>query len=103
MRPSSSGQPGPAVNEARVSEALRHQKAGRLDQARALYQDILAQDPDNPDGLHLLGLITSEQGNPAAGAALIQRAMALAPGRAPYHNNLGLSYRLLGRAEDAVR
>jgi len=95
--------PERTVSEATLSEALELHEAGRLDQARALYCDILAQDPDNAESLHLLGLITSEQGNPAAGAALIRRAMALAPGRAPYHNNLALSYRLLGRSEDAVR
>ena len=91
------------MSEASLSEALEHHEAGRLEQARTLYCSILAQDPDNADSLHLLGLITSEQGDPAAGAALIRRAMALAPGRAPYHNNLALSYRLLGRSEDAVR
>ena len=62
---------------AALSEALQHHEAGRLGQAQALYRDILAQDPDNADSLHLLGLITAEQGDPAAGAALIQRAMAL--------------------------
>ena len=86
-----------------LSDALQHHEAGRLAGAGTLYRGILAEDPDDADSLHLLGLITSEQGNPAAGAALIQRAMALAPGRAPYHNNLALSYRLLGRGEDAVR
>lgn len=91
------------MSEATLSEALQHHEAGRLGKAQALYRGILAQDPDDADSLHLLGLITAEQGNPAAGAALIERAMAIAPGRAPYHNNLALSYRLLGRGEDAVR
>jgi len=91
------------VSEAILSEALQHHEAGRLSEASALYCSILARNPNHADSLHLLGLITSEQGNPAAGAALIRRAMALAPGRAPYHNNLALSYRLLGRGEDAVR
>ncbi len=91
------------MSEFTLSEALKHHEAGRIGQAKALYRGILAQHPDDADSLHLLGLITAEQGNPAAGAALIQRAMAIAPGRAPYHNNLALSYRLLGRGEDAVR
>jgi protein O-GlcNAc transferase len=86
-----------------LSDALQHHEAGRLGMAQALYRSILAEDPDDADSLHLLGLITSEQGNPAAGAVLIQRAVAIAPGRAPFHNNLALSYRLLGRGEDAVR
>src|ERR1700723_3212926 len=92
----------PTVSEVRLSEALQHHEAGRLGQAQALYRDILARDPDDADSLHLLGLITSEQGDAAAGAALIQRAMAIAPGRAPYHNSLALAYRLLGHGEDAV-
>ncbi len=91
------------MSEARLNEALLHHEAGRIEQAQALYRGILARDPEDADSLHLLGLITAERGNPAAGAALIQRAMAIAPGRAPYHNNLALSYRLLGRGEDAVR
>jgi protein O-GlcNAc transferase len=91
------------LTEATFSEALRHHEAGRLGDAQALYRAILQEDPDHADTLHLLGLITAEQGDPAEGAALIQRAMALAPGRAPYHNNLAFSYRMLGRAEDALR
>ncbi|HVC60398.1 MAG TPA: tetratricopeptide repeat protein [Acetobacteraceae bacterium] len=85
-----------------MSEALRHHEAGRLGEAQALYRHILEQDPDHADSLHLLGLVTTAQGDPEAGAALIRRAVAIAPGRAPYHNNLALSYRLLGRNEDAV-
>ncbi len=97
------GRPERTVSDATLSDALQHHEAGRFGKAQALYRGILAHDPDHADSLHLLGLITAEQGNPEAGAALIQRAMAIAPGRAPYHNNLALSYRLLGRGEDAVR
>jgi protein O-GlcNAc transferase len=90
------------MSETMLSKAMQHHAAGRFGEAQAIYRDILAQDPDDADSLHLLGLITAEQGDPAAGAALIQRAMAIAPGRAPHHNSLALSYRLLGRGEDAV-
>jgi protein O-GlcNAc transferase len=91
-----------SVSDTAFSDALRHHEAGRIGEARAIYQDILAHDPDHADSLHLLGLITAQEGNPAAGAALIQRAIAHAPGRAPFHNNLALAYRLLGRGADAV-
>jgi predicted O-linked N-acetylglucosamine transferase (SPINDLY family) len=92
-----------AASEARLNAALRHHEAGEADEAGALYRSILADDPHHADSLHLLGLLTAERGDPAAGAAMIRRAMALAPGQAPYHNNLALSYRLLGRGEDALR
>jgi protein O-GlcNAc transferase len=102
-RPQIMARPEQSANEALLSEALHYLEAGRLPEAKALFRVILAQDPDDADSLHLLGLITAQQGDPAAGAALIQRAMALAPGRAPYHNSLALAYRSLGRADDAVR
>ena len=57
-----------AVSDAVYAEALRYHEAGLLGEARALYRDILAADPEHPDSLHLLGLITAEQGDPAAGA-----------------------------------
>ncbi len=78
-------------------------EAGRLDEAQALYRGILARESDHAESLHLLGLITAQNGDPEEGAALIRHAMALTPGRGPHHNNLALAYHLLGRDEDAVR
>ena len=91
------------MTDTAFTEALHHHEAGRIAAAQALYRGILAQHPDHAGSLHLLGLIATEQGDPEAGAALIRRAMVLAPGHAPHHNNLALAYRMLGRAEDAVR
>src|SRR3984957_4250153 len=82
--------------------ALAHHEAGRLDQGRAVYGDVLARDRDHPESLHLLGLITAQQGEPEAGAGIILLAMGLAPGRAPHHNSLAAAYRLLGRDAEAV-
>ncbi len=65
-----------------------HEETAGNDQARALYRDILAADPDHAESLHLLGLITAQQGRPADGAAMIRRAISLAPGHAPHHNSL---------------
>jgi protein O-GlcNAc transferase len=91
-----------AVTDTAFSEALCHHEAGRIGEARALYQDILTLDAEHADSLHLLGLITTQDGDPVAGIAMIRRAIARSPGRAPFHNSLGLAYRLLGRGEDAV-
>ena len=82
--------------------ALAHHEAGRRDDARAAYRDILTRDPDHAESLHLLGLITAEAGEPEMGAGMIRRAMRLAPGRAPHHNSLAMAYRLLGRDTEAV-
>ena len=84
------------------SAALAHHEAGRFDQALTLYRDILLRDPDHTESLHLLGLITAQQGAPATGIAMIRRAMALAPGCAPHHNSLAAAYRMLGQDAEAI-
>ena len=84
-------------------EAIGLHQAGRLGDAADRYRAILVQHPNHAESLHLLGLITVETADPAAGIALIRRAMALAPGCAPHHNSLGHAYRRLGQPEDAVR
>jgi len=49
-----------------VEEALRiarqHHKAGQLAQAETLYRQILQQQPNHPDALHLLGVIAYQAG-----------------------------------------
>jgi protein O-GlcNAc transferase len=88
--------------ETKFLQALGHHEAGRLDEARALYRGILARESGHAESLHLLGLMTAQSGDPAAGIRMIMRAMGLAPGRAPHHNSLALAYRMLGRGEDAA-
>lgn len=85
-----------------LAEAMTLHQAGRFDEAARLYRAILERDHDHADSLHLLGLITAEQGQPEAGIALIRRAMAIQPGCAPHYNSLGHAYRRLGRLEDAA-
>ena len=82
--------------------ALAHHEAGRQEQAKAHYLDILSRDPNHAESLHLAGLITAQTGEPEAGARMIRRAMECSAGHAPHHNSLALAYRLLGRDQDAV-
>lgn len=42
---------------ARMQAAMLAQRAGALDEARALYGEVLARAPELPDALHMLGLI----------------------------------------------
>jgi protein O-GlcNAc transferase len=91
------------MDDSALAEAMMLHRAGRFDQAAAFYRAILDNDQDDVDGLHLLGLVTAEQGNPEAGIVLIRRAMAIRPGCAPHYNSLGHAYRRLGRLEHAVQ
>jgi tetratricopeptide (TPR) repeat protein len=81
---------------------LQQHQRGRLDEAARLYQQVLAARPDHDDALHLIGVVALQQGDPAHAAALIGRAVALKPGAAIYHANLGEAYRALGQLDRAA-
>ncbi len=78
--------------------ALDHHRNGRPVDAHRLYKQVLAEHPDEPDALHLLGLLTFENGNAAGAAELIRRAIAGRPNVVDYHLNLARVLRAGGRA-----
>ena len=77
---------------ARLAHALDLHRTGKIADAEHIYQDILNQEPNNPDALHLLGVTRTQRGDPAAGIVLIQRALERRPNAANYHNNLGKAF-----------
>ncbi|HYE50747.1 MAG TPA: tetratricopeptide repeat protein, partial [Azospirillaceae bacterium] len=81
--------------------ALAAHRAGRAAEAEAGYRAVLAADPDEPDALHLLGLLLHQGGRHAEGLPLVRRAAALDPGFAQAHNSLGSILRALGDGEGA--
>ena len=76
-------QDAPPAEDPAVEEALRaciaHHEGGRLAEARAGLETVLAGHPDNANALHLLGLVRFAQGDSEAGASLVGRALAQAP------------------------
>ncbi len=94
------------MNEGSAAQSIRiaaaHRQAGRLAEAGAICRQILAQEPNHPDALHLLGVTTVQLGQADAGIELIRRAIAINPGAADYHNNLGIALRGNGQLDEAV-
>jgi tetratricopeptide (TPR) repeat protein len=84
-----------------LAEAIEHHRGGRLPQAEALYRQILKQQPDHPDALHLLGVVALQAGNPTAALELIQRAVRAGESAAAL-NNLGEAFRHLRRFDEAI-
>ena len=46
-----------------LKQALQYHQQGQLNMARATYQTVLQQNPDDGDALHLLGILEQQQGN----------------------------------------
>jgi predicted O-linked N-acetylglucosamine transferase (SPINDLY family) len=85
-----------------LMEGLALQQLGRFDEARALYEQVLAKDPQDFDALHLLGVIAAQTHNPSLAVDLIDRAIAINPRVAAAYSNRGAALKQLKRLDEAV-
>ena len=92
---------GSTLQEA-MGTALRHHHAGSLQQADAIYRQVLAADPRNFDALHLLGVLAYQCERYDEAADLISHALSQNPSYAPAHNNMGNVFRAQGKGEQAL-
>jgi tetratricopeptide (TPR) repeat protein/predicted nicotinamide N-methyase len=75
---------------------------GQLGEASAICADLVAREPDNADAVHLLGVIGFQGGaDPVQALDLIERAIALDPNWAQFHNSRGALLYTLGRNDTA--
>jgi tetratricopeptide (TPR) repeat protein len=89
-----------------VSDALERaislHSTNRLEEAKALYRDILEQHPDEANALNLLGVLTAQEGHFDDAISLIQKALSISQ-HPMFLNNLGtvfLSKKEYERAEE---
>jgi tetratricopeptide (TPR) repeat protein len=82
--------------------AVQHHQGGRLREAEGIYRQILSADPNHPQVVHLLGVLSSQVGQGEAALNYIRRAIALNPTSAQYHAGLGAALATMGRIQDAI-
>ena len=87
--------------ESLYQAAMTEHRAGRLDAAVALYQQVLDQDRLFARAWHLLGVALHQQGETARAIEYVQRAIGLEPQWAVFYSNLGSIYVSLGRCREA--
>ena len=86
----------PTPRETTLRQAVEFHRNGRWGDADAMYRRILETEPDHPDVLHLLGVVSNQLGRPDDACALIRRAIVLLPERIEFHNSLGNALRAQG-------
>lgn len=91
------------VGAATIQEGIAHHRAGRWEQAEAVYREILLRQPDNADALHLLGLVAFRTSRHAEALDLLKRASDLKPNVAGFHSDLAMALAAMGRLEQSMR
>jgi len=76
--------------EEAISVAILLQKNQQFSEAQQLYRLVLEKSPDHPRALHYAGVLAHQQGRNDEAIALIRRSLALVPGEADWHSNLGI-------------
>jgi predicted O-linked N-acetylglucosamine transferase (SPINDLY family) len=84
-----------------LTVAVHQHQAGQLDTAERHYRDVLRLVADQPDALHLLGVLALQRGQPGDAATLIRRAIGQRPGNSAFHGNLGVALQTLGQPAEA--
>ncbi|HKA45479.1 MAG TPA: tetratricopeptide repeat protein [Burkholderiales bacterium] len=84
-----------------IEQGLQQHNAGRLLEAKSLYEQALAINPRQPDALHLLGLAALQSGAPEQAVTLIRQAVDLQPRNWAFRGNLAMAFFELRRFEEA--
>jgi tetratricopeptide (TPR) repeat protein len=91
------------ANSAKAIElATVHHMAGRLGDAEALYRGVLTRDPRNAEALHKMGIIALQMARNDVAVEFLQKAIAVNPNLAPWHDNLGVALLGQGKPDEAI-
>ena len=91
-----------AALQAKLNQGMALHRQGKLADAERCYGEVLQQQPDHFDALHLLGVIAHQTRRTEQGVELIKRAIGLNPKVAAAHSNLGNALRDLKRPAEAL-
>lgn len=85
-----------------IINAKRLQQANKLEPAKEIYNQILQQDPNNVDVLHLMGILHHQLRAFDIAINYFQKVMALNPNIPQLYHNLGLAYKEQGQLDEAI-
>lgn len=87
---------GPGIEQA-LRQGLLHHQQGRLDAARACYEQVLATHPQHPDALHLIGVIALQRGRWDEAIHQLRAATTAAPSKTPAWAHLAQAFDARGQ------
>ncbi len=85
-----------------MQDATSLHRQGRLSEAAARYEQVIASERKNVDAIYLLATIHCQQGRLTDGIDLARKALKIEPRYAAAHNLIGMAQQQLGRNEVAL-
>ncbi len=85
-----------------VRIASEYERDGRYDDAKRLLDYVLAADPNEPNALHLAGIVSFRRGDPEGALELMQHSLTCGIDTELYLRNISEIYRVLGRLDEAL-
>lgn len=89
------------LNEA-LSIAINLHQDGHFAEADKIYQQVLEINPDHPDALHFLGVLSHQKGQSEQAVKLIRKAISVNSNHPDFHNNLGNVLKEIGNSKEAA-
>lgn len=85
-----------------LTTAINHHRAGEFAKAEQLYQKILAEDANQAEVWHLLGILSAQQDKLDIAFEQINKAITLSPDSGSFHNSLGNVLKKQGQTTAAI-
>jgi len=85
-----------------IDLAVQHYRKGHSHRAESICQQILKTDPNHPEALNLLAVISSSKNKHEIALELVAKVISIKPDYAEAHNNLGTFMRKMERLDEAI-
>jgi len=85
-----------------LNKGLILHKAGKLEEAKLIYEKLLIKDQNNFELINLLGVISLQQRNFNDAITLINKAIGINSNHHALYNNLGVVYKEIEEYENAI-
>jgi predicted O-linked N-acetylglucosamine transferase (SPINDLY family) len=94
--------PAAAALQAKFKQGMALHQQGKLAEAERIYGEVLRQQPDHFDALHLLGVIAGQTRRTERAIELLRKAIGLNASVSAAHSNLGNALQELQRLDEAL-